>query len=494
MTMQHTNARSLALLRAVVFIAVICRAGMPALAEPRSARVAGRFYPSERVELLNAVSRLLDSQPQPQASDKPRMLIVPHAGYAYSGLVAARAFKQLSRRAYDGVVIVAFTHRVQFDGASVDTRESYRTPLGELSVDQQAAAFLQTYPGIRHIEEAHETDEHSLEVELPFLQVALGEPRIVPILMGSADPEDAQRLAEALAALSRRGDYLFIFSSDLSHYHPAEEAEARDELTVNAILAETPAAVAKLFERGDMEACGRGPILASLLLAERLGYPRKELLAYAHSGSTAGDRSSVVGYAAIAMYDRPAEAAGRLSPEAGAALLQAARHAARAAVQGADAPQPVDTAAHPELGEAAGLFVTLRKGGILRGCIGRIEAGEPLAGIVSVVAAEAALHDPRFSPVRPEELDSLQVEVSVLTPPIKLNDPRAIVAGRDGIILEHEGHRGILLPQVWKETGWTRLEFLRALASEKAGLNPDAWQHAILYAFQDQAFQEASQP
>ncbi|MBI3330935.1 MAG: AmmeMemoRadiSam system protein B [Candidatus Omnitrophica bacterium] len=480
-------------------------AGSAAWAEAtsREARVAGQFYPANPAELRGLVTELLGSQPRPAAAHKPRILIVPHAGYSYSGPIAASGFRLAQGHAYDGVVVVGFTHRGQFPGSSVDTQDAYETPLGVIPVDRDAVAFLQGSPGIGHVEEAHEAGEHSLEVELPFLQVALPGFRLVPILIGNAELEDARRLADALAELAARGDYLFVFSTDLSHYHPYDEARALDEGTVNAILFETPQAAHRLFAAGELEACGRGPILTSLLLAARLGYPERQLVQYANSGDTAGDRSRVVGYAAIAMRDRTAEAAPvetlspealrayrPVGPEAGQALVAAARQALQTSLaSGVPAPQPA-LDRHPELSRSTGLFVTLRKAGALRGCIGRIEGEGPLAKLLPEVALDAALRDGRFQPVAPEELSQLHIEVSVLTPPVKLARLGDLVAGRDGVILEHQGRHGVFLPQVWEETGWTRLEFLRELASQKAGLAPDAWKQATLYVFQDQTFEE----
>jgi len=227
-------------------------------------------------------------------------------------------------------------------------------------------------------------------------------------------------------------------------------------------------------------------------LAARLSYPERQLLQYANSGDTAGDQSRVVGYAAIAMHDRPAEAApdAHLSREAGQALVAAARQTLQTSLSSAvPAPQPA-LDKFPELSRSTGLFVTLRKAGALRGCIGRIEGAGPLAKVLPEVALDAALRDGRFQPVAPEELPQLHIEVSVLTPPVKLARLGDLVAGRDGVILEHQGRHGVFLPQVWEETGWTRLEFLRELASQKAGLAPDAWKQATLYVFQDQTFEE----
>jgi AmmeMemoRadiSam system protein B/AmmeMemoRadiSam system protein A len=469
-------------------------------AAPRTAKVAGAFYPADPGELRALVQGLLD-QPSPLLSPergegtgegRVRILIVPHAGYQYSGPVAARGYRMLQGQSYDGVVVVGFMHRLPFEGASVDTSESYRTPLGELPVDQQAAERLLAQPGLAHAAQAHETDEHSLEVQLPFLQVALGHVKLIPVLMGSAEWEGAERLAEALAALARQGDYLFIFSTDLSHDHPYDEAKAIDERTIGAILFETPQAVERFFDAGVLEACGRGPIVTALLLASKLGYPRRELLTSANSGDTAGDRSRVVGYAAIGMFDRAVDSSERLSSEAGRALVQAARGTLEHSLRKADglAAAVAGLAQYPELSRPTGIFVTLHKQGRLRGCIGHIEGIKPLSEAVAEVALDAALRDPRFEPLTAEELRDIDVEISVLSPPVLLGDVRELVAGRDGVVLEHQGRHGVFLPQVWEETGWTRVEFLRELASQKAGLPPDAWQQATLSVFQDQVFRE----
>ena len=459
--------------------------------EPRTPQAAGKFYPDEQVELHDLINEFLARQPEPAAANKPRILIVPHAGYEYSGLVAASGYRHLLGHAYDGVVVVGFTHRVQFDGSSVDTRGAYQTPLGLLPVDREAAAILLAQPGLVHREDAHELDEHSLEVQLPFLQVALDRFRVVPVLMGNASLENATQLAAALSRLAQWGDYLFVFSTDLSHYHPYSEAERLDEGTVNAMLLETPQAVYRLFQRAELEACGRGPIVTSLLLAAKLGYPTRELFSYANSGDTAGNPTSVVGYAAVGMFDRaPSPAVQKLSGKAGQALVTAARQTLERTLAKRIPADEVRLERYAELSRASGLFVTLRKQGQLRGCIGRIETREPLALSVRAVALDAALRDSRFEPVKPEELDELRVEVSVLTPPRKLDQPKDLVAGRDGVILEYQGRSGVFLPQVWEETGWTRMEFLRELAGQKAGLPPDAWQRASLSVFQDQIFEE----
>jgi hypothetical protein len=462
----------------------------PARTEARTPKVAGKFYPADRAELNRMLESLLAASPAPSDSRKPRALIVPHAGYPYSGPVAAAGYRTVRGHQYDGVVVVGFMHRGQFDGASVDTRPAYETPLGTIPVHQAAAAQLLRHAGIRHIDEAHEADEHSLEVHLPFLQAALGDFRLIPVLMGTAGLADAKQLAAALADLASTGDYLFVFSTDLSHYRGYEAAIMMDQATVRAIMHETPGAVDQMYDRGQIEACGRGPVLASLLLAKALGYLELKPLLYANSADTAGSPASVVGYAALALYERAAPGPPPVSAQAGAALVRLARQALESHIAGRQPDDPVDMSRYPELQQAHGVFVTLRKRGELRGCIGRIETAEPLSRIVPVVALESALRDGRFSPVRAEELDDLMVEVSVLSPPSRIAELEEIVPGRDGVILELDGHRGVFLPQVWEETGWSSLEFLEQLASQKAGLPRDAWRRAALHTFQDYVFAE----
>ncbi len=464
-------------------------------AEVREAQVAGSFYPDDPTALRALVTQLLSQQPEPDASAPvPSVLIVPHAGYEYSGPVAARAFRQVQGHSYEGVVVVGFTHRGQFEGSSVDDRDGYQTPLGVIPIDTNVAAWLMLQPGLSHVESAHASGEHSIEVMLPFLQVTLGDFKLIPILMGSVDLKDAQALADSLATLAKQDNYLFVFSTDLSHYHPYDDAKRRDEQTINLILRETSSAVDRLFQAGHLEACGRGPILAALSLTERLGYQKPRLLHYANSGDTTGDKSrGVVGYAAIDLYVVPliTSPSSPLSSEAGMALVRAAR----ATLQHYFHPRsaaPVSLESFPELSNKQGMFVTLRRRANkeLRGCIGRIESDVPLAQLLPIVTMDAALRDTRFAPMTAEELDQVSIEVSILTPSQPVPSAQEIVAGRDGVILQKDGRSGLFLPQVWHETGWTRLEFLRELASQKAGLPPDAWQSADLFTFQDQIFEE----
>ncbi len=217
------------------------------------------------------------------------------------------------------------------------------------------------------------------------------------------------------------------------------------------------------------------------------------MLRYANSGDTTGEKAKVVGYAAIGFSAESRAEVEGLSREAGQVLVKAAR---RGLQQHFNPPKeqtpggPLGLDEMPELAQAHGMFVTLKQQGQLRGCIGWIESHQPLAMRLPEVTLDAALHDTRFAPVTAAELGALTIEVSVLSPSRPIDSPGEIVAGRDGVVLEKNGHSGVFLPQVWDETGWTRVEFLRELASQKAGLAPDAWKDARLSTFQAQVFHE----
>ncbi|HEX9781030.1 MAG TPA: AmmeMemoRadiSam system protein B [bacterium] len=470
---------------------------MAAAAEAvRRAQVAGQFYPAGAGELREMVRGLLDAAPARASAPPVSILLVPHAGYRYSGPVAAAAYRTLEGASYDGVVVVGFQHRPSFQGVSVDAADAYSGPLGDIRVHREAVQRLmggRSPDGsgpVRHVERAHTDGEHSLEVQLPFLQVALEDTPLVAVIIGDATLTDLESLADALADLAATGDYLFVFSTDLSHDRPHEDARRIDRRTIEAILSETGRANARLFAAGRSEACGAGPVVAALLLSARLGYLRPELLHAMNSGDTQGERARVVGYAAIAWSPRPDTAQPLVSDEAGTAMVRSARRAIVRALSEDPARGDPLPARLPELERAAGVFVTLTRHGALRGCIGRITTGEPLADSVPKVALEAAFKDSRFPPLVFEELDEMRIEVAVLTPLAPLQDPEDLVAGRDGVVLTHPRGSGVFLPSVWESTGWTRAEFLRELASQKAGLPPDAWRDGELFAFRTHAFEE----
>jgi AmmeMemoRadiSam system protein B/AmmeMemoRadiSam system protein A len=427
-------------------------------------------------------------------------LVAPHAGYQYSGPTAAAAYGQLRGRRYGTVVVLAFSHQRRVSPVALLDAEAYETPLGRVPVDQQVIEQLLVEGGgelVRRNEAAFR-GEHSLEMQLPFLQRVLTTPfRIVPVMVASGDEGLAARLAELLyRILGSRRDVLFVASTDLSHHHPYEEAMALDR-TALALL--TDLDTAGFRQRGPLPRqmpCGYFPLLTLMELVRRYPEAHRQttLLQYQNSGDTAGDRQRVVGYGAVAYslagglrYPAAAseavEVVGGFSRSHRAQLTDLARQSVAAAVQGRpfSPPRPADEV----LSRPGAAFVTLRcatddqnqcvaRGEELRGCIGHVVAKSPLYSCVLEVARNAALHDRRFPRLTAGELPFVSYELSLLTPPQPVTEPTAVEVGRDGLIMSQGPRRGLLLPQVPIEWGWTRQQFLQQTC-RKARLPLDCW-------------------
>jgi hypothetical protein len=429
------------------------------------------------------------------ASIKGRVigLIAPHAGYMYSGQVAANAFRTVEGHEFDAVVVVAPSHHVYFEGSSIWRQGPYKTPLGEIEIARTIAdAIAKADSSIKSRPDAH-LGEHSLEVELPFLQVASPNLRIVPIVMGDQSLANCRRLAEAIASSVKGANVLLVASSDLSHFHDYDEAVRLDGIVEDHIRNYDADGLARDLDSRSCEACGGGPIITVMLAARKLGATKAVVLKYANSGDVTGDKSSVVGYVAAALVSD--DGAARVGTDLGlkhddqAELLKIARRSIEARVLGKATPAfKVSSAA---LRETQGAFVTLTEGGELRGCIGQIVGVEPLYKSVSDMAMCAATEDPRFSPLEAAELDKVAIEISVLTPMRKISDPDEIQVGRDGIYLEKGPYHGLLLPQVATDYGWDRYEFLDQTC-HKAGLPAGSWREgATIRIFSCQVFNEA---
>jgi hypothetical protein len=435
----------------------------PAASLIRPPAVAGLFYPGDAAELRRALASLLDraqAQIEPAAA-APKIVIVPHAGYVYSGAIAARAYAQLMpfAAAIRRIVLLGPVHRVPVRGLAAPTVDAFETPLGRIAIDRAALWPLKALPQLVFDDRPH-APEHSLEVQLPFLQAVFGPAfSLVPLAVGDAKPAE---VAEVIEKLWGGPETLIVISTDLSHYHPYAEARALDRRTAERIGA-------LVTDLDPHEACGARALNGALRAAARHGL-RPRLLDLRNSGDTAGDRQRVVGYAAWALT---ADA----EPDLGAALLARARNAIAGRLGAALVPEP----AHPQLADHGATFVTLHDArGQLRGCIGRLLAIDRLDADVRHNAVQAAFADPRFKPVSAGEWPTLAVEVSLLGAPEPLPPAaseaealRSIEPGIDGLILEWRGHRATFLPQVWEQLPAPR-EFMAAL-KRKAGLAADFW-------------------
>jgi AmmeMemoRadiSam system protein B/AmmeMemoRadiSam system protein A len=403
-------------------------------------------------------------------------LIAPHAGYVYSGSTAALAYKQVVGRAFEAVVVIAPSHQEDFPGVSVYRGDAYLTPLGVVPVARNLIERLVKQDECIHVMDAGHRDEHALEVQLPFLQVALGRClSIVPIVMADRSQKICRRLGEAIAEAAEGKTLLIIASSDLYHGYSYDACVQSDTLTLAGIEAFDPEGFCEGLERGRYQACGGGPITAALIAAREMGANSVKILHSINSNDVIGERGGyVVGYGAAVVYRANVSVSVKLSPGEHQELLTIAHTAIEASVIGKPLPEPANLS--ERLKEPQGAFVTIRKDGSLRGCIGYIEAVKPLYQTVQEAAEASALRDPRFSPITEEELPFLTIEVSVLTPPVPIghDEIQKIQVGRHGLIIRRGYHHGLLLPQVATEYGWDFLAFLEQTC-RKAGLSKDAW-------------------
>ncbi len=467
------------------------RASEPADAVVRPPAVAGKFYPADKAKLEGAIRAYL-AEAVPARGERPIGILAPHAGYLFSGQIAADAWAQAAGSDIDLVVILGTNHTVApFDSVSVFQGRGYGTPLGVAPVDQEVAGRLMA-AGFTYRPGAHMT-EHSEEVQVPFVQVLFPKAKVVTAVVGEPDLGLATRFGEALAKEVKDRKVLLVASSDLSHYPPYDEACAADRATLTAVASLDPKAVSEAVGRTEAAerpglatcACGEGAIMAVMAASKALGATRGVVLSYANSGDTAvGDRDRVVGYGAVAFVEGPGgpdtKALAPLPPGKVGELTEADKtyllKLARTTIERflATDTLPFPRPAAPELRARQGAFVTLTKGGDLRGCIGHMAEDTPLCQAVSRMALAAAFEDTRFTPVRAAEVPSLEVEISVLTPLAPVAGVGAIQVGRDGVVIRKGGRSAVFLPQVAPEQGWSREEMLDHLC-EKAGLPSDCW-------------------
>jgi AmmeMemoRadiSam system protein A len=484
----------------------------------REPAVAGLFYPKDPAELSKMIDAcLVGAKVEPPAGEL-KAFICPHAGYPYSGPVAAFAYRLLAGHDYATVVVLGPSHYADLRAASVTNADLFRTPLGDVPVSAKARALAQLRPFALEppclvqrpdwwrqssrpapAEDTADTWEHSVEVEVPFLQRTLKSFELVPVVCGEIDEEKAA--GALLQILDDRT--LIVASSDLSHYYSYATARDLDQHTVEAICRLDPNAIS------DGDACGHTPIRTLLYVARQRGWQAR-LLDCRNSGDITGDKSRVVGYAAIAFY-APASAsvtAPAAKPIAAPAsalftaanrryLLDLARKTVQEAATTGQLPEVSADGLTPKFTAAKGCFVTLTKRGELRGCIGYILPQGPLYRAVVENARNAAIRDPRFPAVRPGEVSQLEIEISVLTKPLPLffSSPEDLLhqlrPGVDGVVLQIGNRSATYLPQVWEQIP-DKVDFLNNL-SEKAGCESSAWREpgVSVFIYHVESFKES---
>ncbi len=454
---------------------------MTTVTTERAPAVAGMFYPDAPEALRNELATCLSVASAPmKALEKLKALIVPHAGYVYSGGTAGKGYAILAPLAdrIRRVVLLGPCHRVAVNGIAAPTVQAFASPLGRIPLDRAALDSLADLPQVIANDAAH-AQEHSLEVQLPFLQAVLGAFTLIPLAVGRTG---AAEVAQVIARLWGGPETLILISSDLSHFHGYADAQRIDGDTATHILA-----LEQLTSY--QQACGALPINGLLAVARQRGM-QIERVAQCNSGDTAGDKSRVVGYATFALYEPPTAATG---DDLGLALLVRARNAIATQLKQVVRPETN----HPALAQSGATFVTLTKNEALRGCIGSLQAHRPLDQDVRANAASAAFRDPRFRPLTEQELPQVRVEVSLLTAPVPMSFTDEADALRqlrphiDGVIFAAAGRRSTFLPQVWEQLPDPH-QFMAHL-KQKAGLPADYWSPEVeLQRYEVRKWKEAT--
>lgn len=456
----------------------------------RKSAVAGQFYPSDASDLRFKINKYLGEASKNELNGEIKAIIAPHAGYDFSALVAAYGFKLLDGRKVNTVIIIGNSHSTYFDGIAVDESDAWETPLGIVEVNiELAEKLVNADNSIIFDKEAHK-NEHSLEVELPFLQIVLEKGfKIVPILFGNSHNNDYKKLAKILVDNLGRDD-IIIVSTDMSHYPSYEDANKIDKNTLDMIKLGDAFQLENYInevESQDIKGeqtllCGVDGVKTIIELYNLLKWNEIKILKYANSGDMEiGDKKSVVGYGSVSFSGQRNEVKNlsvnnALNIEQKEVLLKIAKQTVESYVKTGNFPS--FNISDERLNFKEGAFVTLHKNGSLRGCIGQIiPSDKPLWKVIRDMAVAACSEDGRFSPISEDELNELNYEISVLSVPEKIKDWNDIELGKHGVIVSKGIYSGVFLPQVADETGWSKEEFLSQLCSQKAGLSSDCYKN-----------------
>ena len=463
----------------------------------RQPAMAGSFYPSDPAEIERMLQQLFAKAPKRETDREVLAIISPHAGYDFSGEVAAAAFSQIDpAKEYKTIFIIGSSHRSSFAGASVYSTGNYITPLGTVTTDLETAQKLVAENKVLDFDPQYHRSEHSIEVQVPFLQYYLKTNfKIVPILLGTQDAGTCEKLAKALKPYFLP-ENLFVISSDFSHYPAYNAAVKSDKQIADAIVTNDPDKFLNAVEsctRKNVDnlvtgCCSWPSVITLMYLTEKnTGLAYKEVL-YKNSGDTEyGEKNRVVGYYALSLTEAKSSTM-TLTDSEKHELMKIARNTIDTYLKKNRIPEVNENALSPGLKGKAGAFVTLKKAGELRGCIGHFEADNPLYKIVQQMVVSAATHDYRFPAVTSNELKSIDIEISVLTPMQKISDAGKIRLGIDGVYIKKGGRGGTFLPQVATDTGWSLEEFLGHCARDKAGIGWDGWKDKDAEIFVYQAF------
>lgn len=499
-------------MRTLLIITVSILIAMDIFSQNRSADrepvAAGRFYSANKETLTKDLEQLFSTCTKTAEEWKVRAIISPHAGYVFSGRIAASAFASIPKNAhYKNIFLIGSSHVMAFDGASVYNSGDFITPLGRIKVNLEITNKLKLQnAAFRFPVDAH-IQEHSLEVQLPLIQYYFpDEIPIVPIIIGSNNKRTIKEIADILKPYFTE-ENLFIISSDFSHYPPYEDAIETDKSTAGAIISGRPDGFLNTLKQNSDKSipglatsmCGWTSGLTLLYLAENDKKLEFKQISYSNSGdSQYGNKEEVVGYNAIALIEKSSETGIKqnsgtelsFTNDEAKQLLSIARSSIRTMLY-ENKKLTIDPNTIPiNLMKELGAFVTLRINGKLRGCIGRFISTDPLYQVVNQMAIASALEDYRFNPLTKEEFKNTEIEISVLGPLKKINNISEIVLGKHGIYIKKDLHSGTMLPQVATENRWSVEEFLGYTSRDKAGLGWSGWKDADIYVYEAVVLEE----
>ena len=459
--------------------------------------VAGSFYPDKFEELAGEIDNFLQKTNTVSQDGKLKILIVPHAGIVFSGQTAAWGFKQIEGKNYKKIYLLGVSHKSLFNNAIIYDKGKWETPFGQSEIDEiTSAKFLN--PEFAENNNDGFNEEHGLELELIFLQRLLKNFKIIPILLGQTSKGTLDFLAETISN-NFDDETLLVVSTDLSHYPDWETANKVDNQTIGAILSgsvdifnKTLQDIAvKNYLNLDTCVCGKDAVEVALIVANKLKINLFSKIFYENSGDISGDKTRVVGYTAIGGWKEDEKInIEYLDSESKNETLSIVR---KTLTEFLSTKKVLDI--YPKnkiLTENLGAFVTLKKNGNLRGCIGLFEPDFPLYEVLQKMAIAAATQDNRFTPVEKDELKDIKIEVSIMTPKRKIEDWKTIELGKHGVLIKKGLNTGTFLPQVATETGWDLDEFLNQLCVQKAGLQLGCYKdpNVEIYIFEAQIFSE----
>ena len=469
---------------------------------------AGRFYSGNREALRNDLSQLFSECIKPKEVLNVRAIVSPHAGYVYSGDIAASAFSSIPKnRVFKNIFLIGSSHVMAFEGASIYNTGDFLTPLGRAGVNTEIAnKLIKSNSLFRFPVDAH-LQEHSLEVQIPFIQYYMeNQPEIVPIIIGTTDKKNLKSIAETLKSYFTE-ENLFIISSDFSHYPAYDKAKEIDRITEEAILSKDPELFLETLRKNAGKSvpglatsmCGWTSGLVLLyMVTDDQGVEFKHV-AYSNSGdSNYGNKDEVVGYTAIALVQTDSDEKRAINKNMGLSftedesgrLIEIARASIRSMLYNMKKPVMSPDELPASLKETMGAFVTLKIDGNLRGCIGRFISEEPVYEVVRQMALASAFEDHRFEPLTRDEFEKVEIEISVLGPLRKIKDISEIQIGKHGIYIIKDTRSGTMLPQVATENNWTVEQFLGYTSRDKAGIGWTGWKDADIYVYEAAILEE----